>query len=330
MPDKIPRQLKKQASLYVLKALSAEEQAEFEAQLNANASLNEYVQELKGALEAARLFTTVEPTEEYLAGQRNLLRGRIEQFERARKRKISLENIFSSLAAVKKTLFQSRQPVWAVVTYVVIAFFAGKFLSPPEPSSPDSLRTTPSIDIRKLISSGALSNAEINVTGNGHPAVNFALETNQSVNVSGGFQDETIRQLLFYLLLYDRNPGNRLKAVKLLENVKPIDEAKMVLTSSLLSDPNPGVRLRAVKLLEQYEPDNLLLEACQKVLLEDNNEAVRMGALAILAKQPTTKVIPTLQIVSLMDENDYIRDQATEILANLKDKIPAENIEVKQ
>ncbi|NOZ04400.1 MAG: HEAT repeat domain-containing protein [FCB group bacterium] len=330
MPDKISRQLQKQASLYVLESLTAGEKSKFEAELKANASLNQYVQELRETLEATQLLTAVKPTEEYLAGQRNLLRGRIEQFEWQRKHKFSMESVLLSLESLKDTLFQSHQPVWAVITYVVIAFFAGRFILGPEPTIPDNLRSTPQIDIRKLISSGALSSAEINVTGNGHPAVNFALETNQSVNVSGGFQDETIRQLLFYLLLYDRNPGNRLKAVKLLENVTPIDEAKMVLTSSLLSDPNPGVRLRAVKLLEQYEPDNLLLDACQKVLLEDNNEAVRMGALNILAKQPTEKVIPTLQIVSLMDENDYIRDQATEILANLKDKISAESIEVKQ
>ena len=51
-----------------------------------------------------------------------------------------------------------------------------------------------------------------------------------------------------------------------------------------------------------------------KVLLEDENEAVRLLAMDIMEMAPDVSMIPALQVVSVLDENDFIRDRAQELL----------------
>ena len=133
-------------------------------------------------------------------------------------------------------------------------------------------------------------------------------------SIPSAANDELIANLLFYLLLHDQNPGKRLKAVKLLQNSQPAQETKMVLVSALLTDSNPGIRLKSIRLLSTYEPGKIILDACMKVLLEDENEAVRLSAMDIMEMAPDVSMIPALQVVSVLDENDFIRDRAQELL----------------
>jgi hypothetical protein len=51
-----------------------------------------------------------------------------------------------------------------------------------------------------------------------------------------------------------------------------------------------------------------------KVLLEDENEGIRLSAMDIMEMAPDVSMIPALQIVSVLDENDFIRDRAQELL----------------
>ncbi|MBT5721383.1 MAG: hypothetical protein HOI72_04225, partial [Candidatus Marinimicrobia bacterium] len=53
---------------------------------------------------------------------------------------------------------------------------------------------------------------------------------------------------------------------------------------------------------------------CMKVLLEDENEAIRLSAMDIIEMVPNSSMIPALQVVSVLDENDFIRDRAQELL----------------
>jgi len=88
----------------------------------------------------------------------------------------------------------------------------------------------------------------------------------------------------------------------------------MVLVSALLTDSNPGIRLKSIRLLSTYEPGKIIQDACMKVLLEDENEAVRLSAMDIMEMAPDVSMIPALQVVSVLDENDFIRDRAQELL----------------
>ena len=51
-----------------------------------------------------------------------------------------------------------------------------------------------------------------------------------------------------------------------------------------------------------------------KVLLEDENEAVRLSAMDIMEMAPNVSMIPALRVVSVLDENDFIRDRAQDLL----------------
>ena len=88
----------------------------------------------------------------------------------------------------------------------------------------------------------------------------------------------------------------------------------MVLVSALLTDSNPGIRLKSIRLLSTYEPEKVIQDACMKVLLEDENEAIRLSAMDIIEMVPNSSMIPALQVVSVLDENDFIRDRAQELL----------------
>jgi hypothetical protein len=172
----------------------------------------------------------------------------------------------------------------------------------------------PEIDIKELLRSGQLGQIKFAENGHRDGQIRFAVESRQNLKLSGTANDELITNLLFYLLLHDQNPGKRLKAVKLLQNAQPAQETTMVLVSALLTDSNPGIRLKSIRLLSTYEPEKIIQDACMKVLLEDENEAVRLSAMDIMEMAPDVSMIPALQVVSVLDENDFIRDRAQELL----------------
>lgn len=332
MPKSISSKLMEQATLYVMGCLSKTERETFEAALKNSTDLQSLMKELNATLGLASESFSFTPSEIDLQGQRNLLKGRILQFQREQNKHPISTRVRDRISRIFDPVFAPRQPIWAVASYVVLAFFIGQFLTVDlftkqdfyaEPVGSD-------VDILGLIQSGALSNVTLGKpeaeTGN----IQLAIKSTRNMNVSGGMNDEKIQQILFYLLLNDANPGQRLKAVKLLEKVPSHENKKLVLVSSILSDPNSGIRLRALEQLSTYEADKTIIDACLKLLLEDENEAVRMGALAILAKNPSPKIVPVLRVVSLMDDNQYIQNRAREILAEMKDLAEADKIEVSE
>jgi hypothetical protein len=329
MPNSNSKKFNRLASLYVLNAMSKTEKENFENQLKTDQKLRKLVREYKATLDSTKEAVRFKINTEYLQGQRNLLRGRIEQIENVRSRRMLYTDLQEKASSVFSRLVLGRQPAWAVVTYVFIAFLIGRLVFMPQPGSQDN-RTDQQFDIQNLVQSGGLENVDIDIIEGAEEPIKFVTHGNQNIDFSGGLKDTKVRQMLYFLLLNDENPGNRLKAVNLLRNVSPDPESQMVLVSSMLSDPNSGVRLQSVKLLGRYRPNERLLNACQKVLLEDENEAVRMEALHILAKEPTESLIPLLQVVSNMDDNEYIRDESRRLLTNLRSPISIENIEATQ
>jgi len=321
MPD-ISNKIKEQATLYVMDVLSADERQAFENNLNSDESLKKYVLELQNTLSLTAESFDFKPSEEELQGQRNLLRARVNQLGSQK----STVPVMAKFRDVFERILSPRQPVWAVASYVVIAFVAGRFLLNPMQDVPTNNGLS-SAAILGLIQEGALSDVQIEKSENDN--IRLAVETKQNVDVSGGTNDETVQQILYYLLLNDANPGKRLKAVNLLEKVPEHDNKKLVLISSVLSESNAGVRLRALELLSKFETDKTIRDACLKILLEDENEAVRMGALSILANSPSADIVPALRVVSLMDKNEYIRERSAEVMSDISFLAEDELIEVK-
>ena len=296
---------KKLASLYVLDALTEAEQITFENELAQNEDLQFYVRSLESTLDVTSSAGMPAPDDIELQSQRNLLRANIDTMA-SQKAKIS-PGIWEQI----KAWIQTPTPAWVNLALVAAAFALGLYMMKPIPQqTPEK----PEIGIKELLRSGQLGQIKFAENGHRDGQIRFAVESRQNLELSGTANDELIANLLFYLLLHDQNPGKRLKAVKLLQNSQPAQETKMVLVSALLTDSNPGIRLKSIRLLSTYEPGKIIQDACMKVLLEDENEAVRLSAMDIMEKAPDVSMIPALQVVSVLDENDFIRDRAQELL----------------
>jgi hypothetical protein len=307
----ISNKLKEKAALYVLDAMDIKTRQSFKTLIDHDDHLKQYVLELNNTLALTLDSFEYKPSEEELQGQRNLLRARTLQLDNSQ----SNVPLFEKISHAFDSVLSPRQPVWAVVTYVVIAFIAGRFLSIPPQQDDSTNQDFSSTGILNLIQEDAFSNIQFEKSDNDN--IRLALETKQNVDIAGGTNDEIIQQILYYLLLNDANPGKRLQAVRLIEAVPAQDSKKLVLISSVLSETNTGIRLRALDLLSQFETDKTIRDACLKILLEDQNEAVRMGALSILANSPSADIVPALRVVSLMDQNEYIRERAVEVMTDI-------------
>lgn len=319
MPEELSKHLRAQASLYVSGALSPRETESFQKELERSDALKRYVEELTLTLEALSHIPSREPSDSLLERQRSLLRGRIdmlktEPFYTPVVRKI--KDTFYSLYEL--SVFPGR-PALAVVTYVLIGLLVGRFLLVPSatPEVPIASEMTVEERVQRLIDAGQLAETHIRPVKNGSEQVAFRLKAEDEFTYTGGVKDETVRNLLSYLLLNEANPGKRLRSVKLLTDITPDEEMKMVLVATLLHDENPGIRLRAIETLTNYSPDKTIRNACTKILLEDRNTAIRMEALKILARDPDDKLVPVLQVVSRLDDNEFIRQEAGAILERL-------------
>ena len=305
MPKSLSDNQKNLASLYVLDAFTEAEQITFENELAQNENLHSYVRTLESTLNVTSSAKMATPDEIELQSQRNLLRTNIDAMASEEVK------IAPGIWEYLKAWIQTPTPAWVNLASVAAAFALGLYMMKPIPQqTPEK----PEIDIKELLRSGQLG--QIKFADNGHRdgQIRLAVESRQDLELSGSANDELITNLLFYLLLHDQNPGKRLKAVKLLQNSQPAQETKMVLVSALLTDSNPGIRLKSIRLLSTYEPAKVIQDACMKVLLEDENEAIRLSAMDIIEMVPNSSMIPALQVVSVLDENDFIRDRAQELL----------------
>jgi hypothetical protein len=296
---------KKLASLYVLDALTEAEQITFENELAQNEDLQSYVRSLESTLDVTSSAGMPAPDEIELQSQRNLLRANIDTMA-SQKAKIA-PGIWEQI----KAWIQTPTPAWVNLASVAAAFALGLYMMKPIPQqTPEK----PEIDIKELLRSDQMGQIKFAENGHRDGQIRFTVKSRQDLELSGAANDELITNLLFYLLLHDQNPGKRLKAVKLLQDTQPAQETKMVLVSALLIDSNPGIRLKSIQMLSTYEPGKIIQDACMKVLLEDENEAVRLSAMDIMEMAANVSMIPALRVVSVLDENDFIRDRAQDLL----------------
>ncbi|MCH8011472.1 MAG: HEAT repeat domain-containing protein [Candidatus Marinimicrobia bacterium] len=316
MPNPLNNRLKKQAVLYILKLLDSKKSLEFEKKMNQDQTLNQYVGELQVTMELTSQFPVRQPSENFLKTQRNLLRGRIDILvkEPVIKRIIrSFEQIFIQITP----LF--RLPAMAIVSSLIIGILAGRFLFTTVKVVPTPIRITNTTEerIHDFLRRGQLAAGQIEYVKNGPDKVVFHLKTEDEYVYSGGLDDALVKELLTYHLLNETNPGKRLKSIKFMMESGADESLMMVYVAVLLTDENPGVRLRAMEQLIQYPPNKIIRDASMKVLLEEENTAIRMGALRILANNPDERLVPVLQVVSRLDDNEFIREQAFIILSRL-------------
>lgn len=312
MSETLPDRLKRQAFLYASGELPAKKVHEFEERIETIPALKDLVEELKHTLNLARMVEKKEPPETFLIHQRNLLKAKIEALDTSSSARSLLDGLKRVLHRVFQVATLRRQPALAAVSYLVLGVIIGRFLmSPRLPTASVEER------IQSILAQGDLAATRIEPVTNGSDRITFRLKAEDDLTYTGGAEERLVRELLYYLLLNESNPGRRLQSIKLISRFDEDDEMKMVLVAAVLSDENPGVRLRAIRNLASYPVDKIIRDACVKLLLEDGNTAIRMEALNILIRDPDQRLVPILQAVTRLDENPYIRSQASTLLETL-------------
>jgi hypothetical protein len=330
MPNNISEKQKKQAALYICNALSITSKRKLEQEIKTNSELLGYVNELKSSIETTREISTIGPSEEFLQGSRNLLRGKIQVLNSKKTPGLILLTILGKIKNGVLSIAKTRQPVWAVATYVIIGLIAGRLLLIPGSDKPIDISGQEKVDMNKLIQSGVLSDLQIDHSTLSPSSIKMVSHTDNRFNVSGNVNDKNIRQILYYLLLNDDDIDNRYQAGKQIKRITPDSESRMVLISSILSETDQRVKLQSMETLSRYQSSPDLINACKRILLDDHNFEMRLESLTILEKNRSIDLIPLLEVVSKMDDNSKVRVKARELLTDLQKPVSIENNEVTQ
>ena len=79
-----------------------------------------------------------------------------------------------------------------------------------------------------------------------------------------------------------------------------------------------------------YQTTTELVNACKRILLDDRNYEMRLESLNILENNKSSDLIPLLEVVSKMDDNSTVRDEANKLLDELQKPVSIESTEVTQ
>lgn len=153
----------------------------------------------------------------------------------------------------------------------------------------------------------------------GTDKVEINYDTTMPQKVEGSLNDARIQKLLLFAARSNYNPGVREDAVNQLASKPDDSRIREALKSSLLYDANPGVRLKSLDALGPYvKEDTSVRDAVLAALQTDTNPGVRAEAMRLL--QPVradSSVRMVLQRLATEDKSDFIRNQANRMLASM-------------
>jgi len=153
----------------------------------------------------------------------------------------------------------------------------------------------------------------------GSDKVEIKYDTTVPQRLEGSLSDQRIQQLLLFAARNNYNPGVRQDSVNFLSQ-KPDDmHIRESLKSSLLYDSNPGVRLKALESLAPYvEEDTEVRDAVLQALQSDSNPGVRAEAIHFLVPvRGDSSVRQVLQKLATEDKSEFMRRQASRMLASM-------------
>jgi len=149
--------------------------------------------------------------------------------------------------------------------------------------------------------------------------VSITLSTVNDMTIQGNVEKAEIQQLLAQTLMTEDRPNIRLKTVRALQHTKSLNENVIHALSELIDkEKNPGIRLKAVKLLTSIpitsSVKNTLSRVLIRVLLNDSNSAIRIEAFKGLSKIDNGSVAPVILSAVKNDSSEYIQTKAKQIL----------------
>jgi HEAT repeats/Putative zinc-finger len=153
----------------------------------------------------------------------------------------------------------------------------------------------------------------------GSDKVEIKYDTTVPQKTEGSLNDERIQQLLLYAARNNYNPGVRQDSVNLLSQKPDESHIRESLKASLLYDTNPGVRLKALESLAPFiREDTSVRDAILQALQNDSNPGVRAEAIHYLQDvRADSAVRLVLEKLAANDRSDFIRQQAGRMLASL-------------
>jgi len=168
-----------------------------------------------------------------------------------------------------------------------------------------------------------LNNINFTYTNQNTGEIQVSFEAVKPVTVKGNIKDKYIQNILMYSMLEEKNPGTRLNTINFIKNEKNTqfdDEVKQAIITVVKYDKNPGVRMEALRLLGSLQLDKEIKEALLFVLMNDKNSAMRIGAINKLA-DAANKGLP-LQNDDLdqlkrrlnTDKNNYVKLTVKKVL----------------
>jgi hypothetical protein len=184
----------------------------------------------------------------------------------------------------------------AAMALLAVGFFAGRAVQTP--------------DTQQLIASGdsepvmtRVRFVEPGTSGR----VRLVLEETSQRTLSGGADDESIRQLLIATARDASDPGLRVESMDLLKTQGSSSEVRRALIYAVQHDPNSGVRLKALEGLRGFAHDAEARKALAEVLLTDENPGVRTQAIDLLMQKKEPAMVGMLQELITKEDNNYVR-----------------------
>lgn len=155
----------------------------------------------------------------------------------------------------------------------------------------------------------------------GTDKVEINYDTSVPQKAEGSMNDARIQKLLLFAARSNYNPGVREDAVNQLASKPDDSRIREALKSSLLYDTNPGVRLKSLDALGPYvKDDTSVRDAVLAALQTDANPGVRADAIHLL--QPVradSSVRTVIARLATEDKSDFIRKQCNRMLASMPD-----------
>lgn len=155
----------------------------------------------------------------------------------------------------------------------------------------------------------------------GTDKVEINYDTSVPQKAEGSMNDARIQKLLLFAARSNYNPGVREDAVNQLASKPDDSRIREALKSSLLYDTNPGVRLKSLDALGPYvKDDTSVRDAVLAALQTDGNPGVRAEAIHLL--QPVRADSSVRTVVARLateDKSDFIRKQCIRMLASMPD-----------
>jgi hypothetical protein len=313
--ESIPDNLKKLSILKIYNELKGSQETRFNRLFTEQPELQRYTNDLQQKLRNLPHLEEPIPSTDLIKTQRHALTQATTESSHKSSYNAFIES-FSDPISIQKYKKIGLRVALAIGIILILSIAAFLIINRDAPIESLVSKST-EYKIRSQIENENLDPAHIKYAKSQRGEVSFVIESDQTLTYAADYGDQLVRDLICYLLINSKNPGKRLQSVKHLKEINPDVKIKGALITTLLSDPNQGIRLKAIRILNTYPADDTINQACMKVLLEDQNNTVRMEALNILSEKPGENILPILQVVSRLDENEFIRNKATQIMEEI-------------